>query len=174
MRGWLVMVEHNHVPLCPSVHWYIHSLVLTFLYPSKIFSVFIHFSENCSHDWVNFKHGRCIDYGTTLDFIKAWFSAAWYWKWQHWLIDFYSRHMLSYNLDNIGTGIALLPDGTKTCWSKMAAISQMTFSNTFSLVKIFKYAQVIPKGPVDNISALVQLMAWCQTGNRPLSEPTVA
>ena len=28
-----------------------------------------------------------------------------------------------------------------------------------------------PKDPIDNKSALVQVMAWCQTGNKPLSEP---
>ena len=25
-------------------------------------------------------------------------------------------------------------------------------------------------GPIDNKSALVQVMAWCQTGNKPLPE----
>ena len=29
----------------------------------------------------------------------------------------------------------------------------------------------IPKGPINNISALVQIMAWCQSGDKPLSEP---
>ena len=28
----------------------------------------------------------------------------------------------------------------------------------------------VPKGPINNIPALVQLMAWCRPGNRPLSE----
>ena len=27
------------------------------------------------------------------------------------------------------------------------------------------------KGPIDNKSALVQVMAWCRTGDKPLSEP---
>ena len=47
----------------------------------------------------------------------------------------------------------------------MAAISQMTFSNAFSWIK---------KGPIDNNTALVQMMAWCCTGNKPLSEPLMA
>ena len=31
----------------------------------------------------------------------------------------------------------------------------------------------IPKGPIDNIPALVQIIAWCRPGNKPLSEPMV-
>ena len=30
----------------------------------------------------------------------------------------------------------------------------------------------VPKGPIDNIPALVQIMAWCRTGAKPLSEQT--
>ena len=29
----------------------------------------------------------------------------------------------------------------------------------------------VPKGPIDNKSALVHIIAWCQVGNKPLSEP---
>ena len=29
----------------------------------------------------------------------------------------------------------------------------------------------VPKGSIKNISALVQIMAWCRPGNKPLSEP---
>ena len=29
----------------------------------------------------------------------------------------------------------------------------------------------VPKGPINNIPALVQIMAWCRLGNKPLSEP---
>ena len=29
----------------------------------------------------------------------------------------------------------------------------------------------VPKGPINNISALVQIMACCRPGNKPLSEP---
>ena len=28
----------------------------------------------------------------------------------------------------------------------------------------------VPKGPINNIPALVQVMAWCRTGDKPLSE----
>ena len=29
----------------------------------------------------------------------------------------------------------------------------------------------VPKGPINNIPALVQIMAWCRSGDKPLSEP---
>ena len=29
----------------------------------------------------------------------------------------------------------------------------------------------VPKGPIDNIPALVQIMAWRRSGDKPLSEP---
>ena len=28
-----------------------------------------------------------------------------------------------------------------------------------------------PKGPINSIPALAHIMAWCQLGNKPLSEP---
>ena len=31
----------------------------------------------------------------------------------------------------------------------------------------------VPKGPIDNESALVQVMAWRRTGDKPLPEPTL-
>ena len=32
----------------------------------------------------------------------------------------------------------------------------------------------VPKGPINNIPALVQIMAWPQTGDKPLCEPMMA
>ena len=62
-----------------------------------------------------------------------------------------------------------------THWSrhKMAAIFQTTFSNSFSWMKIWisVLLKFIPKGPINNIPALVQIMAWCWPGDKPLSEP---
>ena len=50
--------------------------------------------------------------------------------------------------------------------NKMAAISQTTFSSAFKVSLKF-----IPNGPIDNKSALVQVMAWRRTGDKPLPEP---
>ena len=31
----------------------------------------------------------------------------------------------------------------------------------------------VPRSPIDNKPALVQVMAWCQTGDNPLHEPMI-
>ena len=49
---------------------------------------------------------------------------------------------------------------------KMVAISQATFLNAFAW-------KCVPKGPIDNIPALVQTMAWSRPGNKPISEPNM-
>ena len=30
---------------------------------------------------------------------------------------------------------------------------------------------VVPKRPIDNKTTMVQVMAWCRTGDKPLSKP---
>ena len=57
---------------------------------------------------------------------------------------------------------------------KMNAISQKTFSNAFSWMKMFEFwldLKFVPKGPINNTPALVQKMAWRHSGDKPLSEP---
>ena len=41
--------------------------------------------------------------------------------------------------------------------------------NVIILIKIL--LKFVPKGPINNIPALVQIMAWCWPGTMPLSEP---
>ena len=41
--------------------------------------------------------------------------------------------------------------------------------NVWILIKIS--LKFVPKCPIDKMTALVQIMAWCQTGDKPLSEP---
>ena len=58
----------------------------------------------------------------------------------------------------------------------MDAISQTTFSRAFSSMKIVVFfikfsLKYVRKGPIDNNPALVQLMAWRRSGDKPLSEP---
>ena len=55
----------------------------------------------------------------------------------------------------------------------MVAIFQMTCSNAFSCVKIYITISMkfVPKGPVNNIPALVQIMTWRRPGDKSLSEP---
>ena len=58
---------------------------------------------------------------------------------------------------------------------KMAAISQMTFWNAFSWMGSFVFwfwisLKFVPKSPINNIPALVQIIAWHWSGDKPLSE----
>ena len=59
---------------------------------------------------------------------------------------------------------------------KMAAISQKTLSIAFFVnenvrISIEFSLKFVPKGPINNIPALVQIMAWRRPGDKPLSEP---
>ena len=60
---------------------------------------------------------------------------------------------------------------------KITAISQTTFSNTFSWMKTLVWIKMsltfVPKGPINNIPALVQIIAWRLPGDKPLSKPIV-
>ena len=61
---------------------------------------------------------------------------------------------------------------------KMAAILQTTFSNAFSWMKMYWFQlkiiiKFVPKGLINNIPVLVQMMAWHQLGNKSSSEPMI-
>ena len=58
----------------------------------------------------------------------------------------------------------------------MDAISQTTFSIAFFLgeniwIPIEIWLKFVPNGPINNIPALVDIMAWRLTADKPLSEP---
>ena len=52
-------------------------------------------------------------------------------------------------------------------------ISQTTFSYVFSSMRISVKISLkfVSKGPIKNILAWVQIMAWCRPGDKPLSAP---
>ena len=50
-------------------------------------------------------------------------------------------------------------------------IFKCIFLNENVLISIRISLKFIPKGPINNITALVQKMAWCPPGDKPLSEP---
>ena len=50
--------------------------------------------------------------------------------------------------------------------------------NVFSSMKMYRFSinisrKFVPKGPISNIPALVQIMAWRRPGDKPLSEPVM-
>ena len=47
----------------------------------------------------------------------------------------------------------------------------MRFLNEDVLILIKISLNFVPKGPSNDIPALVQIMAWCRLGDKPLSEP---
>ena len=50
-------------------------------------------------------------------------------------------------------------------------IFKCIFLNESVRISIKISLKFVPKGPIDNKSALVQVMAWRRTGDKPLSEP---
>ena len=61
----------------------------------------------------------------------------------------------------------------------MDAILQTTFSNAFFFNENEWnsneiWLKFVPKGPIDNMAALVQIMAWHRPGDKSLSEPMMA
>ena len=57
----------------------------------------------------------------------------------------------------------------------MATIFQRHFKRIFLNENVWILINIslkfVPKGPINNISALIQIMAWRLTGDKPLSEP---
>ena len=45
------------------------------------------------------------------------------------------------------------------------------FLNEYVLISMKISLEFVPKGPINNIPALVQIMAWRRLGDKPLSEP---
>ena len=50
-------------------------------------------------------------------------------------------------------------------------VFKSNFLNENVWIPIKFLLKYVPKGPINNIPALVQMMAWCWTGDKPLSEP---
>ena len=54
---------------------------------------------------------------------------------------------------------------------KMDAIFKCIFLNENVWIPIKISLKFVPKGPINNIPALVEIMAWRRPGDKPLSEP---
>ena len=69
---------------------------------------------------------------------------------------------------------------TRWGWDKMAAIFSdnifklCIFLNENVWISIAVSLKFLRNGPFNNIPALVQIMAWCRPGDKPLSEPMMA
>ena len=52
-------------------------------------------------------------------------------------------------------------------------IFKCIFLNENIEILIMISLKFVPKSPINNIPALVQIMAWCRPGDKPLSEPMI-
>ena len=53
-------------------------------------------------------------------------------------------------------------------------IFKCIFVNENIWISITISLKFAPRGPINNIPALVEIMAWCRPGDKPLSEPVTA
>ena len=63
------------------------------------------------------------------------------------------------------------PHLTHWSWDKKAGILLKTFTKTFPSMIFYQNFTEFVQGPINITSTLVWVMAWCQTGNKPLPEP---
>ena len=109
---------------------------------------------------------------TGQDFVAkegySWNQVWPIWPWNDWTGKFC-------NVSYLGQGVTH-PISTNWGLTKMATALQMTFWNVFPYMKIIVFwlkfhKKNVSKDLMLNRSALVQFMAWPQTGDKPLSEP---
>ena len=97
-----------------------------------------------------------------------------------WKVAF-STQVKIYKANSPGVVLVWHPDLLNTLRPRqMDAISQTTFPNAFSClnenvwIPIKISLKFVPKCPINNIPAMVQIMAWRRPGDKPLSEPMMA
>ena len=87
--------------------------------------------------------------------------VSWYWQlychWGHWKL----LTMTPFNTLRPRQDGRHFPDDIFRC----------IFLNENTWIAINISLSFVPKGPIDNIPALVQIMAWHRSGDKPLSEP---
>ena len=98
---------------------------------------------------------------------------------RHWLTH-RGRYAWKLMLDAPPDFVRSLRPSLTHYWGRdiIAAIFQTTFSNTFSYMKMNEFWQknslkFVPKGPINNTTALVQIKAWRRPGNKLFSEPII-
>ena len=121
--------------------------------------------------------------------VKTWFLALWYLTMKHFkrLISLncpkgtdISRHLENYMLKFLDFKFYKVwwTSLTHWCCDKMANFPRRHFQMHFLEWKWlnFEYdlTEVCSWGPIYNNTAMVQIMAWCRIGNKPLSQPMMA
>ena len=82
-------------------------------------------------------------------------------------------HMQTDNMIGIKQGINTLR-ARQNGWHFPDDIYKWIFLNESVLIVNTIWLYFVPKGPIDNNTELIQIMAWHQTGAKPLSKPMMA
>ena len=125
-------------------------------------------------------------YIITYDICRNWtfnnalkFISMHKWTWLD-LLESRRRWNDGKNYSSILSTLHIAPRWFLTHWGRdeIDAIVQTTFSNAFSWMKMYQFSlrislKFVPKFQINNIPALVQIMAWRRPGDKPLSEPMI-
>ena len=125
----------------------------------------------------------CIRFSNAIHTLATLFifvvSVAFYWTMQGLAISELKGLLYTYNTITLWMSFIGLPSQWRfvvlSHWGrdKMAAILQTTFSNEFSSVKIFVFWFKFYWNVGTNEPTLNPVLAWCRTGDKPLTEPMV-
>ena len=125
-----------------------------------------------NRDNIKPKISRLVPYRFTLISLgprsRFWTIAFHVWVSLAFVVGFYGALLLSQGHTNGGTPINTLRP------RQNGRRFENTFSNVFSWMKkciFFISLKFVHKGPLNNIPAFIQMMAWCLSGGKPLSEP---
>ena len=99
-----------------------------------------------------------MPYGITR---TQWVQEKRYCWWWYWLLLLWLYPFFWLNILRLGQNDCHFPDD----------IFKYIFLNENVLILIEISLKFIFKCPINNNPVLVQIMAWCRTGNKPLSEP---
>ena len=110
-------------------------------------------------------HHEKIKWKVAMIVFMWWSSLAWNWYQEDWCIFW----LLHYLKALIISKLRLRQNGRHF----PDDIFKYFFLNKKIWISIKNSLNFVPKGPVNNIPALVQLMSWRQPGDKPLSEPVV-
>ena len=118
----------------------------------------------------------CSRYGTHQEsWPELWVSGNIKdWRWDNWFITYWNCLVMSSTVMALtvaweGMYLNTLRLTQKGCHFP-DHIFNFIFINEKFCILINISLKLIPKGLIDNIPALVQIMAWCRPGNKPLSE----
>ena len=160
-----------------------HFILLLDLYFDSLVGNFVGFLENNLLKWKKSHEGSFngwnqVFWPTRIHVTRHCHTSCSS-KWQHSFQSFTLKTVLSLATMLVSCHITQWQYSFYlTHWGQdnMAPISQITLSSKFSWLKniwilIRISLKLVPKGPINNISALIQIMARRRPGNKPSSEP---